>query len=121
MTQTLGMSSRISYSLLSHRQHSAFAGDEAAPALGVALLVAQICRPAGDVHLCNLGLRRRGFAEPPSPTGPRKLFKEVTAAHVGRHCSGFPGYFLSGTLCELRGLCRHSHFGFGPSQRTFNV
>jgi len=46
----------------------------------------------------NLGLRRRGLAEPPSPTGPRKLFKEVTVAHVGRHCSGFPGYFLSGPL-----------------------
>jgi len=46
----------------------------------------------------HLGLRRRIFVEPPSPTGPRKLFKEVTTAHVGRHCSGFPGSFLSGTL-----------------------
>ena len=49
-------------------------------------------------YLGDLGLRRIEFAEPQSPTGPRKLFKEVTAAHVGCHCSGFPGSFLSGTL-----------------------
>ena len=42
--------------------------------------------------------RIQEFAEQPSPTGPRKLFKEVTADYVGRHCSGFPGSFLSGTL-----------------------
>ena len=29
------------------------------------------------------------------PQGPKSEFKEVTAAHVGRHCSGFPGSFLS--------------------------
>jgi hypothetical protein len=45
-------------------------------------------------------LRRGYFAEPQSPTGPRKLFKEVTAAHVGCHCAGFPGSFLSGTLAS---------------------
>jgi hypothetical protein len=76
-------------------------------------------RAAGMVHQCasarlrgclrctwlgspgqRQGLRRRYFAEPQSPTGPRKLFKEVTAAHVGCHCSGFPGSFLSGTLAS---------------------
>jgi len=50
--------------------------------------------------ICDLGLRRIYFAEPQSPTGPRKLFKEVTAAHVGCHYSGFPGSFLSGTLAS---------------------
>ena len=32
------------------------------------------------------------------PQGPKSEFKEVTAAHVGCHCSGFPGSFLSGAL-----------------------
>ena len=32
------------------------------------------------------------------PQGPKSEFKEVTAAHVGCHCSGFPDSFLSGTL-----------------------
>jgi len=32
------------------------------------------------------------------PQGPKSEFKEVTAAHVGCHCGGFPGSFLSGTL-----------------------
>ena len=30
--------------------------------------------------------------------GPKNEFKEVTDDHVGCHCSGFPGSFLSGTL-----------------------
>jgi hypothetical protein len=34
----------------------------------------------------SLDLWRGYFAEPQSPTGPEKLFKEVTAAHVGCHC-----------------------------------
>ena len=46
-----------------------------------------------SLYLCRLD-----FAEQPSPTGPEKRCKEVTAAHVGCHCSGFPGSFLSGAL-----------------------
>ena len=52
--------------------------------------------------ICDLGLRRIYFAEPQSPTGPRKLFKEMTAAHVGaisiRHAEALEGFFTTHVL-----------------------
>ena len=47
------------------------------------------------------------------PHVPKSEFKEVTAAHVGRHCSGFPGSFLSGTLlsCGASTVARTSGRG----------
>jgi hypothetical protein len=51
-----------------------------------------------EVSPGSLDLWRGYFAEQQSSTGSVKLFKEATAAHVGCHCSGFPGSFLSGTL-----------------------
>ena len=35
----------------------------------------------------------------------------VMSSHVFSWWRGFPGSSLSGTLCELRGLCRHSYLG----------
>jgi hypothetical protein len=42
------------------------------------------------------------------------IIKEVTAAHVGCHCSGFPGSFLSGTLASYGA----SAVALGTSART---